>query len=112
MSVVGSVDNTGNLYFYNDNGQLSFTTDSGNTTAAKVANRNGNIYIASRKDATGISSSSTSTITNENGNIIIRNKGEQTSENSRGLDLQGTISNKGGDVAINNDKMICTFQET
>lgn len=104
MSVVGSVDNTGNLYFYNDNGQLSFTTDSGNTTAAKVANRNGNIYIASRKDATGISSSSTSTITNENGNIIIRNKGEQTSENSRGLDLQGTISNKGGDVAINNDK--------
>ena len=104
MTVVGSVDNTGDLYFYNDNGQLSFTTDSGNTTAAKVANREGNLYIASRKNSTGISSSTSSSITNENGNIIIRNKGTQTAQNNRGLDLQGTISNKGGDIAINNDK--------
>lgn len=104
MTVVGSVDNTGNLSFYNDNGQLSFTTDSGNTTAAKVTNKNGNLYIASRKNATGISSSSSSVISNEGGNLVIRNQGTKAAENNRGLDLQGNISNKGGDVAINNDK--------
>ena len=105
MTVVGAVDNTGDLYFYNDNGRLTFTSDSDNITAAKISNHDGNLYIAARKDATGITANSLSSITNENGDIVIRNKGENRDETTgRGLDLQGTITNDVGDIAINNDK--------
>lgn len=103
-TIVGAVDNTGNLYIYNDNGELAFASDSENATAAKVSNHDGNLYIAARKNSTGIKTSTASSITNEGGNLVIRNSGTGKASSGRGLDLQGTISNDGGDVAINNDK--------
>lgn len=103
LDVVGKVDNQGEIRIYNDNGKLKFGTDSANTTAADISNKDGKLYVASRKDATGIEMASTASIVNENGNIVIRNSGTKTAEGTRGTDLQGTIKTSNGTIAINND---------
>lgn len=103
LTVVGKVNNDGEIRIYNDNGRLKFTTDSANMTAASIANKNGKLYIASRKEGTGIEMSSKAAIVNENGNIVIRNSGQKTAAGTRGTDLQGTIKTSNGTIAINND---------
>lgn len=103
LTVVGKVNNNGEIRIYNDNGRLKFGTDSANTTAADISNKNGKLYVASRKDATGVEMASKASIVNENGNIVIRNSGTKTAEGTRGTDLQGTIKTSNGTIAINND---------
>ena len=104
LTFVGDVDNNGELRIYNDNGKLTFGTDSAGTKAAQINNKNGKLYIAARKNATGIAESTTANITNENGNLVIRNSGTKVASGARGLDLQGGVQAKGnGTVAINND---------
>jgi len=104
MTIVGNIKNSnGDLRIYNDAGRLKLTTDSNNTTAANISNKDGKLYIVSRKNGTGIQQSTTSTIANENGNIVIRNSGTKTEAGTRGLDLQGTVTDKNGTIAINND---------
>ena len=104
LTFVGDVDNNGEVRIYNDNGHLTFGTDSTGGKAAQINNKNGKLYIAARKDSDGISQSTTSNITNENGNLVIRNSGTKVADNARGLDLQGGVQAKGnGTVAINND---------
>ena len=102
LTVNGIIVNDGELRIYNDNGKLAFGTETG---AASVTNKNGKLYVAARKDATGISQSATSSITNQDGNLVIRNSGTKVASGAKGLDLNGTIQAKGnGTVAINNDK--------
>lgn len=102
-TIVGSVDNTGNLYIYNDAGKLKFATDSTGTKAATITNRNGDLHIAGRKASEGIVAASATKISNENGVLAIRNKGTGVLDATKGLDLQGTIINNGNDLAINNE---------
>ena len=102
-AIIGSVDNTGNLYIYNDAGKLKFATDSTGTKAATITNRNGDLHIAGRKASEGIVAASATKISNENGVLAIRNKGTGVLDATKGLDLQGTITNNGNDIAINND---------
>lgn len=103
LTIVGNVDNTGNMYIYNDAGKLTFSQDSSLTTAANVANHNGNLYIGGRKASTGISVQPNAKITNDGGTLAIRNKGTGVAAGTRGLDLQGTVTNTNGTLAINND---------
>lgn len=103
LTIVGNVDNTGNMYIYNDAGHLTFAQDSALETAAKVANHGGNLYIGGRKASTGISAQPNTQITNEGGTLAIRNKGTGVAKGERGLDLQGTVTNTNGTLAINND---------
>ena len=103
LTIVGNINNDGEIRIYNDNGKLRFASDASNVNAASIANKNGKLYIASRKDATGIEMASKASITNENGNIVIRNSGTKTAAGTRGTDLEGTIKATNGTVAINND---------
>lgn len=103
LTFVGKINNQGEIRIYNDNGRLTFGTDSTNTNAATITNKDGKLYIASRKDATGITMASKASITNENGNLVIRNSGTKTAAGTRGTDLQGTIKATNGTIAINND---------
>ena len=102
-AIVGNVDNTGNLYIYNDAGKLKFATDLTGTKAATIANRNGDLHIAGRKTSEGIVAASATKISNENGVLAIRNKGTGVLDATNGLDLQGTITNNGNAIAINNE---------
>ncbi|MBQ8460040.1 leukotoxin LktA family filamentous adhesin [bacterium] len=102
-TIVGKIDNTGETRIYNDAGKLNLATDSSKTTAATITNRDGKLYIIGRNDSTGIVASSASVISNENGPLVIRNHSKSISNDTRGLDLQGTITSKNGTVAINND---------
>lgn len=105
LTVVGYVDNTGNLKVYNYDGTLSLANDSKNQMGAQLVNRNGNVYIESKGTSTGVKMSNLSKISNENGWIAIKNNGtSKDSTTGRGVDLQGTISNAKGDIAINNYK--------
>ncbi len=103
LTIVGDVDNIGELRIYNDNGKLTFGTDSTGNKAAQIKNEQGKLYIAARKDSTGIVQSTSSNITNDGGNLVIRNSGTKVAEGARGLDLQGGIKNTNGTVSINND---------
>lgn len=102
MTIVGNVDNTGNMTIYNDNGMLTFANDSGNTVGGTVANHDGNLAIWSRENSKGISTQTLSSITNDGAgyNIAMRHDGN-TSAGDRGIDLQGKISSE-GQLAINN----------
>lgn len=102
MTIVGNVDNTGNMTIYNDNGMLTFANDSGNTVGGTVANHDGNLAIWSRENSKGISTQTLSSITNDGAgyNIAMRHDGK-TDAGKRGIDLQGKISSE-GQLAINN----------
>ena len=102
-TIVGNVENTGNMYIYNDAGHLTFAANSDNTQAAKIANHQGNLLIGGRKTSTGITAQPNTTITNDGGTLAIRNSGSGVAEGERGLDLQGTVTNTNGTLAINND---------
>lgn len=97
MTFSGKVSNEGELRIYNDNGKLSFNATSSTT------NKDGKLYVAARKDATGIAQANTATIENTNGNLVIRNSGTQVPSGANGLDLKGKVKATNGTIAINND---------
>lgn len=104
MTIVGNVDNTGNMTIYNDNGLLEFANDSKNTVGATIANHDGNLAIWSRENSKGIKTQTQSSITNDGAgyNIAIRHDGNGVDEETgRGINLQGKISSE-GQLAINN----------
>lgn len=99
MTINNNIDNTGEIRIYNDHGKLSFGVSS------NVSNENGNLYVVSRKQGTGISQAESASFTNKNGNIVIRNSGQAspTASNTYGMELLGSVNNTNGTVAINND---------
>lgn len=102
MTIVGDINNTGNVTFYNDAGQMSLATDKDGVKAGKINNSDGRLIIWSRNNSTGVSTASSSQIIN-NGNgysLAIKHTGK-TAAGQKGLDLQGTITND-GETAINN----------
>lgn len=110
MTIVGTIKNEGNstthtdnLYIINEAGKLQFAKDTSGNNAASVTNTNGDLYIAGTRNSEGIYAASETTISNAQGSLAIRNKGELTAEGTRGLDLQGNITNNGTALAINND---------
>ena len=88
------IDNNGQMFVYNDKGQL--------TINGNIANKNDNLYIVSRANSTGVVTGAKSSITNTGtaGNLAIKHKTGTTG----GVDLNGTISNTAtnGQTAINN----------
>lgn len=101
MTIVGDINNTGNVTFYNDAGQMQLATKDG-TKAGNITNEDGRLIIWSRNNSTGISAASSSKIINNgNGNSLAIKHTGTTAAGSKGLDLQGTIRND-GETAINN----------
>lgn len=86
-----SSSNSG-TYVYNDAGKLTVNGD--------ISNNAGNLYVASRKNATGLTTGANSAITNDNGIIEIKQKVGTTGD----MDLNGKVANysSNGYVAINN----------
>ncbi len=102
MTIVGDVNNTGNVTFYNDAGQMKLATTEDRTKAGNITNEDGRLIIWSRNNSTGISAASSSKIINNgNGNSLAIKHTGTTAAGSKGLDLQGTIRND-GETAINN----------
>ena len=102
MTIVGDINNTGNVTFYNDAGQMKLATSSDGTKAGNINNEDGRLIIWSRKNSTGVSTASSSKIINNgNGNSLAIKHTGTTAAGSNGLDLQGTIQND-GETAINN----------
>lgn len=102
MTIVGDVNNTGNVTFYNDAGQMKLATTKDGTKAGNITNEDGRLIIWSRNNSTGISAASSSKIINNgNGNSLAIKHTGTTAAGSKGLDLQGTIRND-GETAINN----------
>lgn len=102
MTIVGDVNNTGNVTFYNDAGQMQLATTEDGTKAGNITNEDGRLIIWSRNNSTGISAASSSKIINNgNGNSLAIKHTGTTAAGSKGLDLQGTIRND-GETAINN----------
>ena len=102
MTIVGDVNNTGNVTFYNDAGQMQLATAEDGTKAGNITNEDGRLIIWSRNNSTGISAASSSKIINNgNGNSLAIKHTGTTAAGSKGLDLQGTIRND-GETAINN----------
>ena len=102
MTIVGDVNNTGNVTFYNDAGQMQLATTKDGTKAGNITNEDGRLIIWSRNNSTGISAASSSKIINNgNGNSLAIKHTGTTAVGSKGLDLQGTIRND-GETAINN----------
>lgn len=102
MTIVGDINNTGDVTFYNDAGQMQLATTEDGTKAGNITNEDGRLIIWSRNNSTGVSTASSSQIIN-NGNgysLAIKHTGT-TAAGSNGLDLQGTIQND-GETAINN----------
>lgn len=102
MTIVGDINNTGNVTFYNDAGQMQLATTEDGTKAGNITNEDGRLIIWSRNNSTGISAASSSKIINNgNGNSLAIKHTGTTAAGSKGLDLQGTIRND-GETAINN----------
>lgn len=102
MTIVGDVNNTGNVTFYNDAGKMKLATAEDGTKAGNITNEDGRLIIWSRNNSTGISAASSSKIINNgNGNSLAIKHTGTTAVGSKGLDLQGTIRND-GETAINN----------
>lgn len=102
MTIVGDINNTGNVTFYNDAGQMQLATTKDGTKAGNITNEDGRLIIWSRNNSTGISAASSSKIINNgNGNSLAIKHTGTTAAGSKGLDLQGTIRND-GETAINN----------
>ena len=102
MTIVGDINNTGNVTFYNDAGQMQLATTEDGTKAGNITNEDGRLIIWSRNNSTGVKTASTSKIINNgNGNSLAIKHTGTTAAGSKGLDLQGTIQND-GETAINN----------
>lgn len=102
MTIVGDVNNTGNVTLYNDAGKMKLATTEDGTKAGNITNEDGRLIIWSRNNSTGISAASSSKIINNgNGNSLAIKHTGTTAAGSKGLDLQGTIRND-GETAINN----------
>lgn len=102
MTIVGDINNTGNVTFYNDAGQMQLATTKDGTKAGNITNADGRLIIWSRNNSTGVKTASTSKIINNgNGNSLAIKHTGTTAAGSNGLDLQGTIQND-GETAINN----------
>ena len=102
MTIVGDINNTGNVTFYNDAGKMKLATTEDGTKAGNITNEDGRLIIWSRNNSTGISAASSSKIINNgNGNSLAIKHTGTTAAGSKGLDLQGTIRND-GETAINN----------
>lgn len=102
MTIVGDINNTGNVTFYNDAGKMKLATAEDGTKAGNITNEDGRLIIWSRNNSTGISAASSSKIINNgNGNSLAIKHTGTTAAGSKGLDLQGTIRND-GETAINN----------
>ena len=102
MTIVGDINNTGNVTFYNDAGQMSLATTEDGTKAGNITNEDGRLIIWSRNNSTGVSTASTSKIINNgNGNSLAIKHTGKTAADQKGLNLQGTITND-GETAINN----------
>lgn len=102
MTIVGDINNTGNVTFYNDAGQMQLATTEDGTKAGNITNEDGRLIIWSRNNSTGVKTASTSKIINNgNGNSLAIKHTGTTATGSKGLDLQGTIQND-GETAINN----------
>lgn len=102
MTIVGDINNTGNVTFYNDAGQMKLATTEDGTKAGNITNEDGRLIIWSRNNSTGISAASSSKIINNgNGNSLAIKHTGTTAAGAKGLDLQGTIRND-GETAINN----------
>ena len=101
LTVVGNVENTGNMRVYNDNGHLTIANNEDLTKQGSLANHEGYMYIFSRDKSTGITTQEGTNISNEMGNIAIKHEGT-TAEGKRGMDLQGNITNSDAETAINN----------
>lgn len=102
MTIVGDINNTGNVTFYNDAGQMQLATTKDGTKAGNINNEDGRLIIWSRNNSTGVKTASTSKIINNgNGNSLAIKHTGTTAAGSKGLDLQGTIQND-GETAINN----------
>ena len=102
MTIVGDINNTGDITVYNDAGKISLAKDSASTKAGNITNNDGRLVIYSRENSTGISAATgTKIINNAAGeSLAIKHEG-RTVAGQRGIDLQGTITN-GGKTAINN----------
>lgn len=95
LTVNGTVNNsTANLYIYNDAGHTTINGTLNNTEA-------GNLYVLSRANSTGITTGANSVISNEAGNLVIKHNGAGAKAGV-GMDLNGTVKNDGGEIAINN----------
>lgn len=90
QTINGTISNNGNMFVYTDGGSLEVN--------GTLTNENGNLYVASRKNSQGIYTSKTSKIENKNGNLAIKHEGTATN----GMDLNGTVKNTAGEIAINN----------
>ena len=102
MTIVGDINNTGNVSIYNDAGKINLATSEDGTKAGNITNEDGRLIIWSRNNSTGIKTASTSQIVNNgNGNSLAIKHTGKTAAGSKGLDLQGTITND-GETAINN----------
>lgn len=102
MTIVGNIENSGDISIYNDAGQLALATSTDGTKAGSIVNNDGRLIMYSRENSTGISAATgTKIINNAAGeSLAIKHEG-RTVAGQRGIDLQGTITN-GGKTAINN----------
>lgn len=95
LTVNGTVNNSmGNMYVYNDAGHTTINGTLNNTEA-------GNLYVLSRANATGITTGANSVISAESGDLAIKHNGAGAKDGV-GMDLNGTVKNDGGEIAINN----------
>lgn len=102
MTVSGKVTNEGNLTIYNNAGTLTLADKANGTEGATINNQDGNLYIWSRENSKGISTSANSSLRNEGAgyNIAIRHDGTTTA-GQNGMNLNGAINSE-GQVAVNN----------
>ena len=101
LTVVGDVENTGNMRVYNDNGHILVANNTDLSKQGSLKNEEGYMYIFSRDKSTGITTQEGTNISNEMGNLAIKHEGT-TAEGERGMNLQGNITNVDGETAINN----------
>lgn len=90
QTINGTVSNNGNMFVYTDGGSLEVN--------GTLKNENGNLYVASRKNSQGIYTSENSKIENKNGSLAIKHEGKAVN----GMNLNGTVKNTAGEIAINN----------
>ena len=97
LEINDSVANqNGNFNIYNDAGELIINGD--------VSNKNGYLYILSRKASKGITTADDSMISAANGDLAIKHNGSNYNTKGYGMDLNGTVMNTTNDIAINNYK--------
>lgn len=91
QTINGTIANkNGNMYVYTDGGSMEVN--------GELTNDNGYLYVASRKNSEGIYTAENSKIENKSGSLAIRHEGTA----AKGMDLNGTVKNTDGEIAINN----------